>query len=158
MSNHEEIIIAADLDVEEVLEAILRFADSQGKIYVEATPALKYRAAVSLHPAINVTALLEPEHSREVSVELYGIDANLVLTFYHDIEHHETYMGMLFNIILEMLSKTDWDFVFEITDPVAIRKAEQFTVKRGHYFWTPERLQQLSVPYELKDVLYLIQS
>jgi hypothetical protein len=152
MSNYDSMSVATDLDVEQILTTFFNLANSRPEIYVERVGEFKYRAVGSIEN-LSVSALLVQPEDNEYLIEDYGLDAKVELIFYYENSIRIPVEETIFHVIRAIILETDWHILFKQTIAILLWKSRQLTLSPVTNFWTPERLEKFSVPYEIKPDL-----
>src|SRR5687767_13978858 len=100
------MLIATDLDVEQVLTTFFNLSNSKPEIYVEGVGEFKYHAVGSIED-LTVDALPVQPVDNEYFFKAYGIDAKVDLTFYARYENRISVEETILHVILAIISETD---------------------------------------------------
>lgn len=152
MSMHDALYLTSTLGIEDTLRKFAEPLDNPDEVYVER----EYHTAKFWRPnEFLATAFAENPSSADLFTGNLGIDPNIRIIFrLNKWGDWNTIREGILKSTLHLAQNTDWDIALRQYDSkiVLLRRSGKILVKKGYNFWTEERLELLTIPYEIVEI------
>lgn len=155
MSMHDALYLNSTLGIEGTLRKFAELLDDPDEVYVERD----YHNAKFWRPeAFLATAFAEHPSSADSITDNLGIIPNVRIIFrLNKWGEWDAIREGILKSTLHLVQNTDWDMALRQYDSkiILLRRSGKVLVKKGYDFWTEERLELLTIPYEIAEITNL---
>jgi hypothetical protein len=150
MTNTDKLYVNTPLNVEEFLKLFVKAIDSEAANDVGFTAWQEAGASTKL---TGMSGSPIESEDRQYAIEDFGISPTIHVGFYNEDINIVESRDEVFTAVLSLIHETEWDLVLFHTSPILLRRSGDLLLTAGSYY--RDRLDEINIPYILKDNLYL---